>query len=187
MNTNRTLIIVKPHAVARKLAGVFLQRFENMGLAIGAIKALHPGSIAWDKFYPSDKLWFINVGNKTLDNCRSMGIDVQNELGTEDPEKIGHLVKGWLVDHMSSDISIAVLLEGNEALFKVRSACGATLPNKAAPGTIRFDYSTDSPGLANAEKRPVYNLIHASDPDEMRGDIPASDYEISIIFPELEG
>ena len=69
---------------------------------------------------------------------------------------------------MSSGSAVAAVLSGNEAAKKVRLACGATLPNVAAPGTLRFDYSTDSPALANEEKRPVYNLIHASDPTEKR-------------------
>ena len=96
------------------------------------------------------------------------------------------MVKEWLVENMSSAESIAVVLSGNEALQKVRAACGKTLPNIAAPGTIRFDYSTDSPTLANDEKRPVFNLIHASDPEEEREGRAAVDYEIELFFPELK-
>jgi len=44
----------------------------------------------------------------------------------------------------------------------VRKIVGTTLPVTAAPGTIRGDYSTDSPDTANQEQRPVKNLIHAS-------------------------
>jgi nucleoside diphosphate kinase len=55
--------------------------------------------------------------------------------------------------------AVAAVLEGNEAQLKVRTACGATMPNRAAPWTIRFDYSCDSPTAANDEQRPVFNLI----------------------------
>jgi len=91
---------------------------------------------------------------------------VEAEIVTTDPLAIGRKVKEWLVGHMSSGPCVAAVLEGNEAPRKVRKLCGATLPNVADPGTIRFDFSCDSPALANREKRPVFNLVHASDPDE---------------------
>lgn len=183
---NRTLIIVKPHAVERGLVGAFISRFERMGLKIEAIKAVREPSDFWTRFYPSDEGWYANAGSKTLENCQKQGVDVQARLGTTDPGKIGRMVKQWLVDHMTSGISVAVVIAGNEAANKVRLACGSTLPNMAAPGTIRFDYSTDSPVLANEEKRPVYNLIHASDPTEKRDGAPAVEYEIGLMFgPEF--
>jgi nucleoside-diphosphate kinase len=107
-----------------------------------------------------------------------MGIDVQKELGTTDPVALGKMIKNWLVDHMASGPSVAAILEGNEAPSKVRKACGKTLPNVADPGTIRFDFSCDSPVLANQEKRPVFNIIHASDPEE-EGSV---EKEIYLIF-----
>jgi len=183
---HRTLIIIKPHAVQRGLTGVFLERFERMGLRIAAIKVIRGSSELWSRFYPSDEHWYHNAGSKTLESCQTYGIDVQESLGTTDPVAIGKMIKQWLIDHMSSGDSIAAILKGNEAVFKVRAACGRTLPNTAAPGTIRFDFSSDSPGLANAEKRPVFNLIHASDPEELRDGKQAVEYEIGAIFPELE-
>jgi nucleoside-diphosphate kinase len=181
----KTLIIVKPHAVDRGLVGVFLNRFENIGLRIAELKVLREPRELWEKFYPSDEQWLSNVGKKTLENYKKYCVDIESKLGTSDPVSIGKIVKDWLVDHMSSGNSIAVILEGNEAINKVRLACGNTLPNLAAPGTIRFDFSCDSPILANAEKRPIFNLIHASDPEEMRGGKKAVDYEISVLFPRL--
>jgi nucleoside-diphosphate kinase len=124
------------------------------------------------------------VGGKTIDDAKVRGLDVKARLGTDDPLAIGVLVKGWLVDHMAEGPAIAAVFEGNEAQLKVRAACGATMPNRAAPGTIRFDYSCDSPAAANDEKCPVFNLIHASDPGESRGAQSAADYEITVIFPE---
>jgi nucleoside-diphosphate kinase len=182
---DRTLFVVKPHAVERGLVGTFLTRFERMGLRIAAIKVVAEGGSFWERFYPSDDSWYANAGSKTLENCKSLGIDVQERLGTTDPTTIGKMVKQWLVDHLSSGESIAVALDGNEALNKVRIACGKTLPNTAQPGTIRFDFSSDSPTLANEEKRPVFNLVHASDPEEVREGRPAVLYELGMFFPEL--
>jgi nucleoside-diphosphate kinase len=45
----------------------------------------------------------------------------------------------------------------------VRKICGATLPYLADMGTIRGDFSADSPAVANSERRAVMNLVHASE------------------------
>ena len=37
------------------------------------------------------------------------------------------------------------------------------MPYQADMGTIRGDYSADSPAVANMEKRSVMNLIHTSE------------------------
>jgi nucleoside-diphosphate kinase len=142
------------------------------------LKVFRGSADLWEQFYPSDETWFKNVGNKTLTSTKDAGIDIEAELGTADAQSIGRKVKGWLVAHMSSGPCIAAILQGNEAPKKVRRICGATLPNLADPGTIRFDLSSDSPVAANREKRPVLNLIHASDPDEAN----AVAREIDLIF-----
>ena len=58
----------------------------------------------------------------------------------------------------------------------VRKIVGNTLPFKAEMGTIRGDFSVDSPVLANKEKRAVFNIVHASaTPEE-------AEYEIKFWF-----
>jgi nucleoside-diphosphate kinase len=182
----KTLFIVKPHAVERGLVGTFLERFERMGLQIVALKVISGDKALWERFYPSDESWLENVGSKTADDCKVRGIDLKSRLGTSDVRQIGRSVKQWLVEHMSSGPAVAAVLGGNDVQSKVRLTAGATLPNKAAPGTIRFDYSADSPSLANDEKRPVFNLVHASDPTEKRDGLSAASYEISLLFPEIK-
>jgi nucleoside-diphosphate kinase len=49
----------------------------------------------------------------------------------------------------------------------------------APAGTIRGDYGYDSAYLANMERRPIDNLIHAS------GNPEEAVYEVNIRFPEL--
>ncbi|MBU4332250.1 nucleoside-diphosphate kinase [Patescibacteria group bacterium] len=183
----KTLIIVKPHAVARGLVGKFLQRFEDMGFKLLEIKIIRGSQELWESFYPSNEQWLKNVGKKTLENYKANNLNIEEKLGTSDPILIGRTIKNWLVKNMCSGDAIAIILKGNEALKKARIACGNTLPNLANPGTIRFDFSADSPNLANNEQRPVFNLIHASDPEEMRDEQRAVDYEINILFPKLGG
>ena len=64
---------------------------------------------------------------------------------------------------------VAMVLEGDQAIEVVRGINGATDGRKAAPGTIRGDFS-----LSNRE-----NLVHGSDSAE------SAEREIGIWFPEL--
>ena len=72
-----------------------------------------------------------------------------------------------LRDFVTSGPLVAVVLEGDEAVEVVRAINGATDGRKAAPGTVRGDFS-----LSNRE-----NLVHASD------SVESSDREIGIFFP----
>jgi nucleoside-diphosphate kinase len=45
----------------------------------------------------------------------------------------------------------------------VRKIAGPTMPYLADMGTIRGDFSMDSPAVANVEKRPIMNILHASE------------------------
>jgi len=64
---------------------------------------------------------------------------------------------------------LAAVLEGDEAVEVVRAINGATDGRKAAPGTIRGDWS-----LSNRE-----NLVHGSDSEE------SAKREIKLWFPDL--
>ena len=74
-----------------------------------------------------------------------------------------------LRDFVTSGPLVAMVLEGDEAIEVVRALNGATDGRKAAPGTIRGDYS-----LSNRE-----NLVHGSDSTE------SAEREIKIWFPDL--
>ncbi len=74
-----------------------------------------------------------------------------------------------LREFVTSGPLVALVLEGDSAIEVVRGINGATDGRKAAPGTIRGDYS-----LSNRE-----NLVHGSDSPE------SAEREIGIWFPEL--
>ena len=57
---------------------------------------------------------------------------------------------------------LAMVWEGPHAVELIRKLVGHTLPLSSAPGTIRGDFSFDSSYLANTNRRPIKNLIHAS-------------------------
>lgn len=83
-----------------------------------------------------------------------------------------HVEKGWypeLREFITSGPLVALILSGDEAITVVRGIVGATDGRRAAPGTVRGDFS-----LSNQE-----NLIHASDGPE------SAAREIALWFPEL--
>ena len=102
---------------------------------------------------------------------------VAMEQRTIDPETADrhyaeHVEKGFyppLRAFVTSGPSVALVVEGDEAIEVVRLLNGATDGRKAAPGTIRGDYS-----LSNRE-----NLVHGSDSTE------SAAREIAFWFPDL--
>lgn len=158
----RTVVIIKPDGVKRGLVGEIISRFEKAGLKIVALKLVQPTKEHYQLHYPSTKDWFRKVGSKTWQTYKKYGLDPKKELGTADRVKIGQMIKQWTIDFMSSGPVVAMIVQGPHAIDNVRMIVGPTLPVFAPPGTIRGDFSGDSPALANIDKRPVKNLIHAS-------------------------
>lgn len=177
----QTLVVLKPDAVARGLAGDIIGRFERVGLKLVGAKLMVVSKTLADKHYPSDREEFIKgMGNKTLENYRSLGIDASKEFGHEDAHKIGLVIRGWLVDMITSGPVLAMVWEGPHAVELVRKIVGHTLPLASAPGTIRGDYSFDSSYLANTNRRPIKNLIHAS------GNVEEAQFEVPLWFEKKE-
>ena len=159
----RSVVLIKPDGVKRGIMGEILTRFEKMGLKIIALKMVWVDEEMANKHYPSDREEFIRgMGEKTLKTYEKYGKDPNEELGTMDPMEIGKMVQKWNIDFITSGPVLAILLEGIHAIDNIRAAAGFTLPAEADPGTIRGDYSLDSPVLANEKKRAIRNLLHAS-------------------------
>jgi nucleoside-diphosphate kinase len=134
--TQRSLVLIKPDAVRRGLAGAIINRFESKGLTIVTME------------------------------LRQITGDVADELYAE------HLERPFyppLRLFITSGPSIAMIVEGDEAVDVVRTLNGATDARQAQPGTIRGDF-----GLSNRE-----NLVHGSD------SLESAKREIAIFFPDL--
>jgi len=119
----RTLVLIKPDGVRRRLVGEIIRRFEAKGLDIVAMKMLrfddelvrsHYGQYADKDFYPA------------------------------------------LSRFIQSGPSVAMVLEGNDAIALVRKMMGATRHTEAEPGTIRGDFANDT----------TANIVHGSDSPE---------------------
>jgi nucleoside-diphosphate kinase len=82
------------------------------------------------------------------------------------------MVYKWNTEFLTSGPMVVMVFSGIHAIDMVRKIVGKTLPVFAEMGTIRGDFSVDSPALANTGKRAVHNLIHASgDPEEAEREI----------------
>ena len=137
MGLERTLVLVKPDAMRRSLAGEIVARLERRGLELRAARLL------------------------TVD--RSLAEEHYAEH-TEKP------FFGELVDFITSGPTLALVVEGEEAIKLVRTTMGATNPADAAPGTIRGDLSLSMPD----------NLVHGSDAPE------SADREVRLWFPDVD-
>ena len=173
----KTVVLVKPDGVKRGLIGEIISRFEKAGLKIKSLKMIWIEEGLAKQHYPESRTELLKgIGQKTLDTYEKYGMDPNEDFGKMGAEEIGKLVNSWNIDFVTSGPVVAILLEGIHAIDNVRSIVGQTLPVFATPGTIRGDYSIDSPALANVKKRAVKNLVHASGNDE------EAKYEIELWF-----
>jgi nucleoside-diphosphate kinase len=119
----RSLVLLKPDCVERRLMGQIIARFEAKGLNI--------------------------VGAKML--------RVTPELSKQHYAE--HVAKPFyksLEDFITASPIMALAIEGLDAIRVIREMLGATNGLKAAPGTIRGDFSSSR----------QMNLVHASDSPE---------------------
>ncbi len=116
----KTLILLKPCTVQRRLIGEVIHRLERKGLRIIGLKMMQLDDHILGEHYAhlKDRPFF-----------------------------------PWLTASMKSAPVVAMCVEGNSAVKVVRDLVGATNGRKAAPGTIRGDYSMSG----------LENIIHASD------------------------
>ena len=177
----RTFCIIKPDGVKRGLVGDIIQRLEKAGLKIVAIKMIQATADQVKAHYPmSDNDWVTRLGEKSLSSFDNIDTNPEHALGTIDKNEIGQNVVNSLIEYMTSGPVIIMVVEGIQSIEMVRKLARHTLPFKADVGTIRGDYSVDSPVVANVEMRAIHNLIHASETAQ------EAESEIALWFPGEE-
>jgi nucleoside-diphosphate kinase len=170
----QTFCMIKPDGVMRGLIGEIIHRIEKAGLKVVAMKMLVPTDEMVRAHYPaSDEAWVNRLGVKGMGSFEKLPhIQPKDVLGTEDTMQIGKDVLVALFQYMQSGPVVALVVEGLQAVDMVRKLAGNTLPYKADVGTIRGDFSVDSPVIANSEGRAIHNLFHASEtPQEAANEI----------------
>lgn len=148
----QTLIIIKPDGVAGGFTDEIIRRYEAAGLKVVKRKDMMAPLDIVEKHYPMDPVYLRSIGEKTI----AAGQKVTSA------EEQGRKVVSWLRKFITSGPIVVLLLEGENAVNVARKVTGFTDPSTAEKGTIRGDLGTDSILKANAEERPVYNLLHAS-------------------------
>lgn len=96
-------------------------------------------------------------------------------LSQEKAEELYSIHKGKpfydeLVDFIISGPVVPMVLEGENAVARVREIMGATDPKQAAPGTIRGDFAEEV----------SENIVHGAD------SVESANREIPIFFSEVE-
>ncbi|MEK7590212.1 MAG: nucleoside-diphosphate kinase [Patescibacteria group bacterium] len=180
LKEEKTLVLIKPDGVKRGLIGEIIKRIEQRGLKVIALKMFQATKAELAKHYSDSEANLKAMGEKTLATYQKYELDPIKEIGTDDPVKIGKLVHGWIVDFMSSGPIVKMVVQGLHAVEMVRKLVGNTMPSQAEMGTLRGDFSVDSAVLANAQKRGIRNIIHAS------GNIAEAETEIKLWFDSNE-
>ncbi len=133
----RSLILLKPDCVQRRLIGKIISRFEEKAINVVAMKMIQ------------------------------VTPDLSKKHYAEHVEKPFY---GGLEEFITGAPVVAMVLEGLEVIRVVREMLGATNGLKAAPGTIRGDFSSSR----------QMNLVHASDSPE------SATREIDLYFDEAD-
>ncbi len=133
----KTLVLLKPDCVERRLIGEIIGRLERKGLNVIAMKMLRITPAMSKQHYAE------HVSKPFYPN---------------------------LEEFITSSPIVAMAVEGLEVIRVVREMLGATNGLKAAPGTIRGDFSSSR----------QMNLVHASDSEE------SANRELAIYFQPNE-
>ena len=132
----RTLVLIKPDAMVKCLAGNIISDLYNLNLKMIGLKLVNVQRELAEQHYFEIK--------------EKRGKDVFNKL-------IKHIT-GEL--HNNENV-IAIVYEGEDAIQKIRNITGKTNPEEAEPNTIRGRY-----GRIHSKTDCYENLIHASDSKE---------------------
>lgn len=133
----RTLVIIKPDALSKRIMGRVVTTFEENGFKIVACKMVLLTRERAEEFYEEHK-----------------GKDFYEPL----------------VNFMSSNPCLVMVLEGEKVTQRIRDIAGNTDPEKADKGTLRRLYAQDN----------RHNIVHAAD------SIRAAKKEIGFFFSEKE-
>ena len=158
MKTEKTLVIIKPDGVQRSFVGEIIQRIERTGLKIIAMKMIVPTADQCLKHYNKDDKWFLEKGTRIVNDRKSRGDKI-----TKEAIEYGRDIMGRLVSFMTSGPDVLMVVEGNQSVGIVKKLVGTTEPLTSDVGTIRGDFTLDSYGLADSERRAIRNLIHCTD------------------------
>lgn len=136
MKTERTLVLIKPDAMVKRLAGTIITDLYNLNLKMIGLKLVNVQRELAEKHYK----------------------DVKQRHGKEIFEK---LIKHITGEFHNNENVIAIVYRGKNAIQKIRGAIGKTNPDECEPYHIRGKY-----GKINTKINCHETVIHASDSKE---------------------
>jgi nucleoside-diphosphate kinase len=169
--TEDTLVIIKPDGVKRKLVGNILSRYEAAGMKVSGIKMmLATEGILKIHYSDDDEDYLYSIGRKSA----KVGVEVGDYV------EFGRMIINRMRAYMMTGPIVPIVLEGENAVQRVRSITGNTNPGEAEKGTVRGDFGDDDITTAFRENRCLRNLVHASGTKE------EAKTEIALWFDESE-
>lgn len=114
MAKERTLVLIKPDALEKRITGIIVDRLERLGLDIVGCKTVSLTEDLIRKHYAH------LAGKPFLENV------VRYMMGD--------------FNHIPNHKIIAFVFQGEDCVQKIRQAFGATDPDKADPHTIRGNF-----------------------------------------------
>jgi len=160
MRRQQTLVLIKPDGVKRGIIGKIVGRLEDTGLRVCAMKMIWPDDELAKKHYPLDEDWAKQVFKKSKDSA----VKEKRKFEWKNHMEFGENIQSALRNFIKEAPAVAMVIKGPHAVEIVRKLVGSKEPKQAMPGTICGDFiSIESYEIADANKRAVRNLIHASD------------------------
>lgn len=125
--------------------------------------------------------WMHALGFITVTGLRIIGIKMivdpsQREIEALYAEHRGRDYFPWLCKQLIGQPIVALVIDGERAIERVRRILGPTEPEKAPKYSIRGYFKTDNFARSREQQRAVDNTAHASSDAEM------AEREISIWF-----
>lgn len=171
----KTIILVKHDGVQRGLVGEVIKRFEDKGLKLVGLKMLQPTEKMAEQQYRLTEAWIKKLAANTRKAAEEKGIKIK-----ESDREIAERVKNWNKKYLTEGPIVAMCFEGYHAIEIGRKIVGHAEPRQAELGTIRGDFAVESYEMADALKRPLRNIVHAS------GNKEEAENEINIWFKKEE-
>lgn len=132
----KTLVLIKPDAMIKQLAGNIINELYNLNLKM--------------------------IGLKLVNVKRELAEQHYNKLKEEKGDKIYKgTIKHLMGELHNNENVVAIVYQGEDAIQKIREFIGETNPEKAKPNSIRGKY-----GRIVLEKDLFETVIHASDSEE---------------------
>lgn len=140
MNTQKTLVILKPDCTRKNLIGKVIARFEEAGFQLLDMRMEHA---SYERLYAH----YETIGT-LLTRLKENNAQAEQIFAS-------------IIDFMQSGTVVPILFEREDAIAAARTLAGATRPWEAEKGTIRADFGRLDPDL------PIENVVHASaNPEE---------------------